>query len=170
MKKLFFCALLALAGLAHAFDATDCDLHFSPLGGTEARLVAFIDSAKYSVRVLAYNFTSPAIADALVRAHERHLPGGVEVVLDRSVPTERGTQLPTLLAAGVPAWVDKRHKIAHNKVILIDGEWFKTGSFNYTANAEKSNGENALICRSPAGAAQYLDDFKRHQDHSEVAR
>lgn len=147
---------------------TDCTVHFSPHGGVTDALVQYIGTAQKSIRVLAYNFTSKPVADALIEAHKRGVD--VEVILDRSVPTEKNSALPELLSAGIPTWIDRAHRIAHNKVILIDGEWIETGSFNYSPNAENFNGENALICRSTEAYADYLADWRKHESHSEVAK
>lgn len=169
MKRIIIAALLLLASIpALAFDMTDCTVYFSPRGGVMDALVKYIGTAKKSVRVLAYNFTSRPIADALVDAHKRNVD--VQVVLDRSVPTERGSALPELLAAGIPTWIDKAHRIAHNKVILVDGAWIETGSFNFSPNAEYYNGENAIVCRSPEAYSDYLADWQKHESHSEVAK
>lgn len=142
-----------------------CDVHFSPNGGARAAVVQLIGSAQKSVRLLAYNFTSQEIGEALIAAKQRGVD--VELVLDRSVPTERNSLLPEMLDAGITVWVDRHHKIAHNKVIVVDEQMIETGSFNYTDNAEHSNGENALICPSKSGAAIYHTDFENHKAHSE---
>lgn len=39
----------------------------------------------------------------------------------------------------VPRTLDSAHAIAHNKVMVIDGETVITGSFNFTKAAEESN-------------------------------
>jgi len=158
---------LAQAGQSFSVDGP-CQVYFSPRGGVTRALVDLIGSAKQSVQVLAYNFTSKLVGEAIIAAHQRGV--AVELVLDKSVPGEGGGLLPEMLSAGVPTWIDRRHRIAHNKVIIIDGAIFETGSFNYTTTAESNNGENALICPSAAGAAAYLEDFRRHQGHSEVAQ
>ena len=166
----FFTALMLLAGGARA-DAFPldgpCNVYFSPHGGTETALVNFISSAQKSVYVLAYNFTSPRIGSALISAKGRGVE--VQVVLDSTASHGNGALLPVLRGAGIPVWIDKTHKIAHNKVIVVDGLAFETGSYNYTASAENSNGENALVCPSRAGAHLYTQDFYHHQGHSEVA-
>ena len=41
--------------------------------------------------------------------------------------------------------IDAEHAIAHNKVMIIDGETVITGSFNFTKAAEENNAENLLI-------------------------
>ena len=50
----------------------------------------------------------------------------------------------------------------HNKFAVIDQQSVQTGSFNYSAAANKSNAENVLVVRaSPATAAAYTNEFNR---------
>ena len=39
---------------------------------------------------------------------------------------------------GIQTWIDDRHAIAHNKIIIIDRKTVITGSFNFSAAAEKA--------------------------------
>lgn len=73
-----------------------------------------------------------------------------------------------LFNAGIPVFIDSRHAIAHNKIILIDGETILTGSFNFSNAAEQSNAENLLILeKKPALYAAYADNFQQHLGHSD---
>ena len=63
------------------------EVHFSPKGGCTDAVVAELDSAKTSVLVQAYSFTSARIAKALVEAHKRGVQ--VQAVLDKSQRTEK---------------------------------------------------------------------------------
>jgi phosphatidylserine/phosphatidylglycerophosphate/cardiolipin synthase-like enzyme len=67
---------------------------FSPLGGGTAAIVAEITKATNSIRVLADNFTSPPIADALVAAHNRNVD--VAVILDKGQGTAQYAQVSYL--------------------------------------------------------------------------
>lgn len=166
MKKLIT-AFFLFAGAAQADTLRidgECDVHFSPNGGAEARIVQYINTAQQSVKVLAYSFTSARIGAALINAHTKGV--SVEVVADRSQPTAQGSQVFALRDAGIPVYIDSKHAIAHNKTIVIDGKFIELGSFNFTTSAEKSNGENALICPSVSGAAVYTADFEKHKSHS----
>lgn len=145
------------------FDAVNCEVYFSPNGGVTGHLVKYIDKAQHKIRLLAYNFTSVDIANALLRAKAR----GVDVflVLDKSVPTEKNSALG-LLYPTIPVLIDHTHAISHNKVILVDDTYFETGSFNYSDNAEKKNGENALMCKSVQGTFLYNANWELHKSHS----
>jgi phosphatidylserine/phosphatidylglycerophosphate/cardiolipin synthase-like enzyme len=48
---------------------------------------------------------------------------------------------------GIPAKIDDKHAIAHDKIIINDRETVIARSFNFTKAAEKSNAENLLVIR-----------------------
>lgn len=139
-------------------------VRFSPHGGAQALVVSALDAARLEVLVQAYSFTSDPIAKALTRARDRGVT--VRVILDRSQVTQRHSDLAMLIQGGVPVWVDSAHAIAHNKVIIIDGEVVLTGSFNFTHAAEASNAENLLRIRDRGLAAAYRDNWEAHLGHS----
>jgi phosphatidylserine/phosphatidylglycerophosphate/cardiolipin synthase-like enzyme len=68
---------------------------------------------------------------------------------------------------GVPTMIDANHAIAHNKIIIIDGETIITGSFNFTKAAQEKNAENVLMIRDNALAAQYTQNWQAHAQHGE---
>ena len=144
----------------------ELEVAFSPNGGATDLVIKVIQSAKSSVRVLAYSFTSAPIAQALVEAHKRGVD--VQVVLDKSQKSAKYTSATFVANAGIPIRIDSRHAIAHNKVVIVDGHTVQQGSFNYTKAAEQSNGENVLVnWNNPKLADVYLKDWKRHWDHSD---
>ena len=63
--------------------------------------------------------------------------------------------------------IDTEHAIAHSKIIVIDGETIITGSFNFTEAAQEKNGENLLLIRYQALAAQYTQNWEVHRQHSQ---
>lgn len=166
LRALF--AVLVLAGLpasAQAFRDARVQVYFSPEGGAQDAVVEAIDHARETVLVQAYSFTSAPIAGALKRAHDRRVK--VWVVLDKSQRSERYTSATFLQHAGIPVFIDSAHAIAHNKVMVLDGEVLITGSFNFTKAAEFSNAENLMVIRDRNLAKVYADNWARHQGHSE---
>ena len=130
----------------HILPATgSVEVVFSPGGGATDEIIKAIGSAKKSIQVQAYEFTSKPIAMALINAQK----GGVDVrvILDKSNLQERNSMGPELTAAGIPVRLDHGFHIAHNKIMIIDTATVITGSFNFTASAEKYNGENLEIFR-----------------------
>jgi hypothetical protein len=132
----------------------------------ESALNGEADAAKKTVLVQAYSFTSAPIARALVDAKHRGVD--VQVILDKSQRGERYTSATFLANEGVPTYIDGKHKIAHNKVMVIDGETVITGSFNFTKSAEEGNAENLLVINNaPKLSLRYAQNWKDHLGHSE---
>jgi phosphatidylserine/phosphatidylglycerophosphate/cardiolipin synthase-like enzyme len=157
--------LLALF-LAGSLHAAEIQVFFSPKGGCTPAVVTNLNQAKVSVLVQAYSFTSAPIAKALESAHNRGVK--VEVILDKSQRTEKYSEADFLSHAGIPVFIDAKHAIAHNKVMVIDGRTVLTGSFNFTKAAEENNAENLLVISDAALAAKYSTNWQAHYQHSEA--
>lgn len=138
---------------------------FSPNGGCTQLVVDTLDAAKSLVSVQAYSFTSTPIAAALIKAHRRGVR--VSVILDKSQRTEHDSLAWYLAQAGVPVRIDAVHAIAHNKVMIVDGDTVLTGSFNFTRAAETRNAENLLVLRDRVLAARYQANWDAHAAHAE---
>ncbi len=143
-------------------DAT-VDVEFSPKGGCTAAAVGAINAARSEVLVQAYSFTSAEIIAALRAAQARGVD--VRIILDKGQDAARYTAA----RAGLKnISFDRKHAIAHNKVMVIDEAVVITGSFNFTAAAQNSNAENLLVIPSPELAMVYKDNWSVHRAHSEV--
>ena len=142
------------------------EVFFSPHGGATEAVVGELGNAKKEILVQAYSFTSAPIAKALVDAHKRGVK--VTVVLDRSQRSEKYSSADFVNNAGIPTYIDAKHAIAHNKIMIIDGATLITGSFNFTKAAEEKNAENLLVIKGDdALVKKYLANFKEHLEHSE---
>jgi phosphatidylserine/phosphatidylglycerophosphate/cardiolipin synthase-like enzyme len=162
----FICLLFAVLPLQSQTAAhADTRVYFSPFGGCTDAVEASLLLAKSNVLVQAYSFTSAPIAKALVDAKKRGVD--VQVVLDKSQRTEQYTSATFLANEGVPVFIDDSHRIAHNKVMVIDGETVITGSFNFTKSAEEANAENLLIIKDPLLAQKYAANWQAHRAHSQ---
>ena len=102
-----------------------------------------VHEAKKQVLVEAYSFTSEPIAVALIDAEKRGVD--VEVILDKSQEQARGTEADLISQSGIPTYIDSAYRIAHDKVMIIDGTRVITGSFNFTKSAEDFNAENLIV-------------------------
>lgn len=148
-------------------ETPEIEVGFSPGGSAEELVLKAINSARSSIYVLAYSFTSKPIASALVNAHKRGVD--VQVVVDKSQKTEKYTSATFLANMGIPVRVDSMHAIAHNKILIIDQKHVETGSFNFTTAAAKKNAENALVIwNNPQLAKIYLVNWQEHWQHSET--
>ncbi|MGA2496211.1 MAG: phospholipase D family protein [Tepidisphaeraceae bacterium] len=140
--------------------------HFSPKGGCTDAIVATIGEARQTLDIQAYSFTSVPIAQAVVAAKNRGVK--VRAVLDKSQRTERYSSATFLKNHDVPTYIDDQHAIAHNKIMIIDGQTLLTGSFNFSKAAEENNAENLLVIRgNPELIKQYAANFEKHLAHSE---
>lgn len=166
----FFVALFITLSNSLATDInlpkdTPIKVYFSPKGGCTAAILSVIDQAKTEILVQAYSFTSAPIAKALVAAHKRGVK--IQAILDKSQRSEKYTSATFLTNAGIPTFIDTKHAIAHNKIMIIDRETVITGSFNFTKAAEEKNAENLLIISSKELSKLYLDNWQKHKEHSE---
>jgi phosphatidylserine/phosphatidylglycerophosphate/cardiolipin synthase-like enzyme len=141
------------------------EVHFSPRGGCTEAVVAELGNARKTVYVQAYSFTSAPIAAALVDAHKRGVR--VEVILDKTQRTEKYSSADFISRAGIITYIDAKHAIAHNKIMVIDEGVIITGSFNFTTAAEEHNAENLLVIRDTKLAAKYLANWQAHLQHSQ---
>ena len=169
--KLFLLTFLLLlifsipAFADNTFHNISGEVFFSPNGGCTEAIVSEISHAKSEIYVQAYSFTSAPIAKALVDAHKRGIK--LEVILDKSQKKEKYTSATFLNNAGIPTYIDSKHAIAHNKIMVIDKETVITGSFNFTKAAEEKNAENLLIIRNKKLAEIYIDNWNKHKEHSD---
>jgi len=160
-KLLASLLLMVCAGCA---TAPVPDVCFSPAGHCANAVIREINAARQSIYVQAYGFTHPGIAKALADAEGRGVD--VEVILDKSNLSARYSEGGFVAAAGVKTYIDSRHPIAHDKVMVIDQDEVITGSFNFTRPADEKNAENLLILKSRPLAARYLADWRTHRAHS----
>ncbi len=177
MLRNFATPALALL-VASAAQAAEVDaVCFTPGGACTDVIVDRIGAAQQQVLVQAYSFTSPEIVKALIAAKKRGVD--VRAILDKSNTCKDGKgecekkaaiAADTLAIAKVPTYVDRAHAIAHNKILIIDGERVITGSFNFTRSAQDRNAENLLVLHDRKLAGQYITNWHEHAGHSEIYR
>ena len=146
--------------------AENIQVFFSPHGGCTEAVVDNLGRATNSVLVQAYSFTSAPIAKALTDAKKRGV--NVQVILDKSNLTGQYSSADFVAHANIPTYIDSKHAISHNKIMVIDGKTILTGSFNFTKAAEGSNAENLLVIQDPALAKLYTANWKAHLEHSQA--
>jgi len=161
--------LLGLLLLSARLQAGEVRVFFSPQGGCEEAIMAQIDKAQRYVHVAMYALTSRYLAQALVRAKERGVE--VKVVLDASFDREsKYSKGDYLRRKGIPVKdVSPRWRegwkvikgLMHHKFAVIDGRVVATGSYNWTARAQRANYENLLVfVDEPSLASAYEEEFQ----------
>jgi phosphatidylserine/phosphatidylglycerophosphate/cardiolipin synthase-like enzyme len=171
MKRLILsvlCACLLINPTPQSLAGAEpkIEVFFSPQGGCTEAVVKALDHATSTVLVQAYSFTSAPIAKALVDAHKRGVK--IHVILDKSQRTEKYSSADFVAHAGISTFIDAKHAISHNKVMVIDGYEVLTGSFNFTKAAEENNAENLLVIQDAGLAVKYTENWRHHLEHSEV--
>lgn len=138
-------------------------VYFTPPTGAASAIVQTIDASQREVLVQAYGFTHNAIAQALVRAHQRGVK--IRVLLDKKSEKTNRYVIDLLTQAPIDMRYDGKHAIAHNKVMVIDESVVITGSFNFTNSAETRNAENVLVLKSDELAKRYKSEWQSHWSH-----
>jgi phosphatidylserine/phosphatidylglycerophosphate/cardiolipin synthase-like enzyme len=142
-------------------NGTQIEVYFSPDDKVAQHIIDQVSQAQESIYFLAYSFTADNIADAM----QAQITDGFTFagVFEKTqvAATKSSNEYDPMRAAGLDVWLDANPKNMHNKVILIDGKIAITGSYNFSANAEKSNDENILIIHNPEITQLYFQDFQR---------
>jgi phosphatidylserine/phosphatidylglycerophosphate/cardiolipin synthase-like enzyme len=136
---------------------------FTPPEDCENAIVQVINGARRRIQVQAYSFTSLPILHALREALKRGI--AVDLVLDKSDGLKNGSPVlyspaGLMAAAGAHVWIDNHAGIAHNKVMIIDGELTVGGSFNYSKNAATRNRENVTFIGGTEIAAAFAANWE----------
>ena len=160
------CLLAASALQSPAEPPPQIAVFFSPKGGCTEAVVGALAGATNTVLVQAYSFTSAPIAKALVDAHRRGV--NIQVILDKSQRTEKYSSADFVAHAGIPTFIDAKHAIAHNKIMVIDGHEVLTGSPSTSPRRLRTRiQENLLVIEDATLAAKYAANWRQHLGHSE---
>lgn len=164
-------ALLALALCASRLESGGASpsikVLFSPTG--KDRLIGKaleeeISAAKREVVVAMYQFTYPALGQALAARKNK---AKVRVLLDAHQARTSFSQEKTLRAAGVEVRLMEMGGSGpdaakfHHKFCVIDGQKVITGSYNWTVLADTENHENLLLVDDPVTGKTYQDRFEK---------
>ncbi|MGC9286993.1 MAG: phospholipase D family protein [Hydrogenobaculum sp.] len=138
-------------------------VYFSPNGGASDAIIKEIENAHSFIDIAMYAFTSRPIGQAVIDAYKRGVK--VRLVMDVREANTRFSRSRFFYKAGIPIKtlpVEETRFVKglmHNKFAVIDGKEVITGSYNWTASAEKLNYENLLIIKSQKLADIYEKYF-----------
>ena len=128
-----------------------------PAESIDDPVIASINAATRTVDAATYQFDLPAMADALITAHNRGLL--VRLLTDTDTVLEYGEQLQRVMAAGIPVVEDGRNAIMHDKFVIADGTTVWTGSWNFTENDTYRNNNSMIGITAPEMVANYQAEF-----------
>jgi phosphatidylserine/phosphatidylglycerophosphate/cardiolipin synthase-like enzyme len=131
------------------------EAHFQDI---QKRIIAAIENAKVSIRVVMAWFTNDTLFNKLLEKNYQ----GIDVkiaIYDDGVNKKYGVDL-----SQIPHTKIKRGKkggLMHDKFCVIDNQVVITGSYNWTNNAETRNDENVTIQNDPEQATRYSEEYRR---------
>ena len=156
MSRIYLTLLMFfIAFPSYAFPA-DVSVCFTPGDRCDERIISAIEDAQRTIYIQAYQLTSAPIKTSLDKAHRR----GVKVItiLDKSQSKNSAVYF---VDHNIPVWIDRKVSIAHNKIMIIDGNIVITGSYNFSHAAQYRNAENVVFIKSPDIVSEYLKNFDR---------
>jgi phospholipase D len=171
-SALGFCACLQFFGY---FDPAWQKIHdpnakwnvcFTPAQECADLILTEIDRAQTTILVQAYNLTAWPVVEALCAARKRGVV--VRIIVDKT--HNHIKQMNTLKKAGAAVRLDHKPAIAHNKIMIFDGQVVLTGSYNFSYSAEKRNTENIILVRSPDVAKLYEANWHDRHGHTKAWR
>ncbi|MCA8922824.1 MAG: hypothetical protein KDD82_13505 [Planctomycetes bacterium] len=157
-------------------DETEAQVYFAPEDDPMGRLVDVVAQAQHSVHIMCFRFTGLDLLEVLLDKMKADPTFKVTVVLEDKPATATSTRkiVRPLLAAGAVVRFDASPEFLHHKVAIVDEEIVATGSFNFSASAQKSNDENLLLLKSKPLAKAFLREQRiilamGDPDHPEIA-
>lgn len=137
------------------------EVYFSPEGHTQDRIIKAIDTSNSTIDLAIYSFTAQEIKSAFERARQRGVK--IRIIADSMQSKGAHSVVQALIDEGFSVKIShgKERGIMHNKFAIFDKRLLVTGSYNWTANAEHSNYENAVFIPNPETIIQYQNEFDK---------
>jgi hypothetical protein len=132
----------------------------------QAKAIAFINRATYSIDLTGYSFNAPPFTDALIARWNAGIK--VRYIIDAG---NTQTEANRLRNAGIPVITstyggNHAQGIMHNKFCVVDGrdgndanDWLWTGSTNYTTAQFFTDSNNSVEIQDHGIAQCYLTEF-----------
>jgi phosphatidylserine/phosphatidylglycerophosphate/cardiolipin synthase-like enzyme len=134
-------------------DEATVEVCFVPGADCAGLVATVIAAARERVWLQGYGFSERVILNALRDAHRRRVD--VRILLDRSNEEEgRNSGAAWIARNGIPVWIDRSVRIAHNKLVLIDRDTVVMGSLNWTRAGNTMNAENVHVLRGAKRLAE----------------
>jgi phosphatidylserine/phosphatidylglycerophosphate/cardiolipin synthase-like enzyme len=140
-------------------SGTKIETLFSPDDQIARVIVNLLKNSTKSIYFMAYAMTAEDYSEVLIGQFNNGLI--IEGILDGQLLKSGGSEFEQLINSGIQVLPDGNDGLLHHKVMIIDEEIVVTGSYNFTANAERQNDENILIIYNKALAKLFLEEFGR---------
>lgn len=137
---------------------TAIECYFAPEDHVERAVVAHLRKTERAIDFMAFSFTSVPIARAM--AEELSEGARVRGVIERRNAGASHSRDDFLRERGAEVFLDTNPDTMHHKVIVVDERLVMTGSYNFSANAEKRNDENLIVLHNPEIARRFVEEFE----------
>ncbi|NWI71288.1 PLD6 hydrolase, partial [Todus mexicanus] len=124
-----------------------------------SRLLRRLLSARSSLELCVFAFSSPQLGRAVLLLHRRGVR--VRVVTDAQYMALHGSQIGRLRLAGIPVRHDQERGFMHHKFAIVDRRMLITGSLNWTTEAIQSNRENVMVVEDEEYVKLFLEEFEK---------
>jgi len=131
------------------------EAHFQDI---QNRILAALDKAQVSIRVVMAWFTNDILFAKLLEKHSQ----GVDVkvaIFDDGINKKHGVDISKLPHDMIKR--GKRGGLMHDKFVVIDNQVVITGSYNWSDNAEFRNDENVTVENDPDQATKFSVEYRR---------
>ncbi len=143
---------------------TPITVYFSPEDKAAGYLADLIAQAEESIYFMAFSFTNEEMGDAMISRYQAGVP--VTGIFETRGSETEYSELTKFYCLGMAVRQDGNPRTFHHKVIILDGRYVITGSFNFSDSANESNNENVIIIDHPAMAQLFLQEFERRWDEA----
>ncbi len=143
---------------------------FSPVDKPTKRLLELISTSQRRIYAAVYMITDKIIAQALIEAKVKRNVD-VQIITDKITYESVFGKGKLLRESGIPLFIYEEKKspttrlfgygpIMHHKFALFDDTKLWTGSFNWTASANRCNHENVVITDERNVCTQFKAKFE----------
>lgn len=152
---------------------SQAEVHYSPQEDLEQIDSEILSRASSEIEISAYSFTDPRIANVL---EERASNGvAIRIYTDRGSAAEELSRAshagPVILdlarTPNITVRVKHSSSLAHMKAYEVDGAVMRTGSANFSANAERRQDNDLVIIRDSAVINSYRSKFEEMWSRSD---
>jgi len=154
LRMMMLWCLMSITSVSYA----ETKVFFSPNGGCQDAVVAEIKKAHKSIDVAMFALTNREIARALVDAKDRKVE--IKIALDNAQIKDKYSKCRYLMKKDIDVKFHLGPGLMHDKFAVIDDRVVMTGSYNWTATAEKKNTENLLVIADKKLAEKFNKEFK----------
>ena len=128
-------------------DSTPIKAGFSPEENVITNyIIPIVNNAEKSILIETFIFTHKGLSESLIQAKKRGVD--VKIIVDATSASSSYSLVKKLRQNGIQVKVENYAGKMHMKTLIIDDEYFISGSMNLTKSGEKYNDENMLIIKN----------------------